>query len=264
MIAIFTLLTIVTLSMLMVRVATVMLMLTGLSKPLARFQARSELTGTGFTTSESEQIVNHPLRRRIISNLMLLGNAGIVTTVSALIVGFVATGKEGSAIWERFFILIGGLVIITIVATSGWVDRRLTRLIYVALKKYTRLDVRDYASLLHLTGDYGVHELFIGANDWLSGEPLQKLRLSAEGVLVLGIQRKDGTYLGAPRGAAMAQAGDTLIIYGRLEQLAELDGRRKDVGGQLAHTEAIAEQTVRAKEEKESDALPKSNEATER
>jgi len=54
-------------------------------------------TGVGFTTSESEKVVSHPVRRRILLMLMLLGNAGIVTAVSSLIVSFVDI-KLGSTI----------------------------------------------------------------------------------------------------------------------------------------------------------------------
>ncbi len=66
-------------SLLVVRVATVALTLTGMSQQMAKFQARSAFTGAGFTTSESENVVGHPVRRRIIMLLMLVGNAGIVT-----------------------------------------------------------------------------------------------------------------------------------------------------------------------------------------
>ena len=35
---------------------------TGTSSELARFQARSAFTGVGFTTSEAESVVLHPVR----------------------------------------------------------------------------------------------------------------------------------------------------------------------------------------------------------
>lgn len=69
---------IITLSILVTRVATVALTLTltGLSRESAKFQARSAFSGAGFTTTESEDVVNHPIRRRVIMSLMLIGNAG--------------------------------------------------------------------------------------------------------------------------------------------------------------------------------------------
>jgi hypothetical protein len=75
---IISLLVVLVLSLLVVRIATVALALTGLSQQLARFQARSAFTGSGFTTAESEKVVAHPVRRRIIMVLMLLGNAAII------------------------------------------------------------------------------------------------------------------------------------------------------------------------------------------
>ena len=79
---IISLLIILTLSILITRIATVALVVTGLSREAARFQARSAYTGVGFTTDESEKVVNHPVRRKILLVLMLLGNAGIITTIS--------------------------------------------------------------------------------------------------------------------------------------------------------------------------------------
>ncbi|MBL7118366.1 MAG: hypothetical protein ISS94_06265 [Candidatus Syntrophoarchaeum sp.] len=68
-------------SFLIVRAAAIALMMTGMDRKRAVFQALSAFSGTGFTTKEAESIVNHPERRRIVSWLMILGNAGIVTVI---------------------------------------------------------------------------------------------------------------------------------------------------------------------------------------
>ncbi|TWT47604.1 hypothetical protein [Botrimarina hoheduenensis] len=74
MIGVLSLLVALTLSLLITRVAAMALMFTGLSREAAKFQARSAFTGVGYTTQESERTVNHPVRRRIIMALMLMGN----------------------------------------------------------------------------------------------------------------------------------------------------------------------------------------------
>ncbi|RME51644.1 MAG: potassium transporter TrkA, partial [Caldilineae bacterium] len=89
MTSLISLLVVVALSVIIARIATVALTLTGLSRDVAQFQARSAFTGAGFTTSESEYVVNHPVRRRIVLWLMFLGNLGIVTAVSSLLLTFV-------------------------------------------------------------------------------------------------------------------------------------------------------------------------------
>lgn len=96
MVAIFTLLIVVSISMMLGRIATVALTFTGLAKDTSRFQARSAFTGAGFTTSESELIVQHPVRRRIIMTLMFLGNAGLVTVIATLMSGFVGIESSNS------------------------------------------------------------------------------------------------------------------------------------------------------------------------
>ena len=89
MIPIVSLLIVLTISLLVTRVAAVAFVHTGLSREAARFQARSAFTGVGFTTSETEEVVNHPVRRRIVAWLMLVGNIGIITVMSSLILSFI-------------------------------------------------------------------------------------------------------------------------------------------------------------------------------
>lgn len=240
---IITLLMVLALSLLAVRIATVALTLTGISRSLARFQARSAFTGCGFTTVESEKVVNHPVRRRIIMTLMLLGNAGIVTTAGAIFAGFAQSGN--SMPWYlRFAVLIGGLALLAMLTFSSVVDRVLQRIITKALKKYSTLDVRDYANVLHIAGDYGLGELYVEDKDWLADQKLADLKLTSEGVLVLGVER-GGSYTGTPRGDFVIRAGDQLILYATSKSLQDLDKRKAGIGGALAHADAIAEKRAR-------------------
>ena len=163
MVGIISLLMVVALSMLVTRVATIALTHTGLSRESARFQARSALTGAGFTTTESEKVVNHPIRRRIVMILMLVGNAGIVTGMASLMLTFVHDSDRGWFIFAlKIALLVSSLIILWMIASSAWVDRHLSVLIERGLKRYTRLNVRDYESLMQLAGDYRLVELAIG------------------------------------------------------------------------------------------------------
>jgi hypothetical protein len=250
--SIVSLLFVVTLSILITRVATIAIAYTGLSRESARFQARSALSGAGFTTSESERVVNHPVRRRIILSLMLLGNAGIVGAVSSLILTFV-NASDPTAVTLRIVLLVAGLVVLWAVAMSQWVDRRLSRVISWALQKYTRIDVLDYANLMHLAGDYRIVELLVREGDWLAGKTLLETRLREEGVMVLGITREEGTYLGVPIGSTKILPHDTLIAYGRIAALDAIDQRRDDWVGRQDHKAAVQKQRQVVEEEKQED-----------
>ncbi len=239
--AVASLLVVITISLLITRMATIALTATGLSRESARFQARSAFSGAGFTTSESEAVVRHPVRRRIVMSLMLLGNAGIAAVVASVILTVIAPEDAASPIL-RVIVLIVGLVVLWVAFNSHWVDRQVTRLTIRALQRWTDLDVRDYAALLHLGGDYVVTELAVQPRDWLAGRDLGTLDLRKEGVVVLGVDRPDGTYLGAPVAETVIQPSDVVIIYGRRRAIAELDQRARGAVGDSAHAAAVAEQ----------------------
>jgi TrkA-C domain len=241
--AIATLLLIVALSLVVVRVATVILTASGMSREAARFQARSAFTGSGFTTSESEQVVDHPLRRRVISTLMLLGSAGVVAAASTAILGFRSAGFGHT--WWRVLELAVGLFALVWLSRSPRVDRTLTAAIRRGLGRWTGLPTRDLGSLLDLAGDHAVSELAVREDDWIAGRQLGELELREEGVVVLGITRADGRYLDAPTGATEVVPGDVLVVYGRTDLLCELDDRPAGADGDRAHDAAIARRTRR-------------------
>ena len=207
-------------SVLVTRVASVALTLTGLSTESARFQARSAFTGCGFTTSESEQLVNHPVRRRILALLMLLGNVGLVTVGASLIVAFTSTGEADP--WRlRLAALGAGLAFVLLLSTSRVVDRVMCHGIRWALRRFTDLEVEDYSSLLHLADGYRVVETDVAGGP--AGQKLRRLELG--GLLVLGVQHKNGPYVGAPDGETEVLTGDRLILYGDLSRLESFCSR---------------------------------------
>ncbi len=249
MIAIISLFIVLILSLITTRIATVALTLTGLSEETAKFQARSAFTGCGYTTQESEQVVNHPVRRRIITILMLLGNAGIVTSVSSLILAFVQTTEIRS--WViRIVIIVAGVMLLWLISASRWITRQMERVIKLALQKWTDVEVRDYVSLLRLSDDFSVAEIKVEPNDWLVDKTLAELDLHKEGVTVLGIQLADGTYIGVPTGSTQIHAGDVLLLYGRAQTIEDLDKRRFGIEGDIAHKKAVNAERHRMIEQK--------------
>ena len=236
-------------SLLITRVATIALTVTGMPRPSARFQARSALTGVGFTTTESETVVSHPARRRIIMALMLVGNLGLATAMGGVLAGFLSAESSGQAL-GRVALLVGGLLLVYLLAMSRWFDRRLSRVIGRLLRRFTDLAVRDYEAMLHVAGEYEVKEMMARDGGWLAGRTLADLRLRDEGVVVLGIARPDGSYLGVPHGDSEIQPDDTLILYGRASTFEDLTRRDQGAAGDLAHRRAAERQEEQETEER--------------
>jgi len=228
-------------------IATVALTLTGLSHELARFQARSAFTGCGFTTVESEQIMNHPVRRQIIMVLMLLGNAGLVTVVISSITAFAGTQDKGQG-FMRLATLIGGIVAIWLLSRSSPVTRAMERVILWSLRKWTKVDVRDYVSLFRLSAGFSICEMKVDPEDWVVDKTLAELNLPAEGITVLGIMRPSG-YIGVPRGETRIFAHDILVLYGQTPSIDDLDTRHRGPLGDRARQEAVQEEADRLKEQ---------------
>lgn len=69
---------------LVIEISTIFLVLTGLNKEIARYQAISMLTNTGFTTDEAKLILDHPTRRRISTFLILFGAFSLAVIISII------------------------------------------------------------------------------------------------------------------------------------------------------------------------------------
>ena len=263
MLAIVSLLIVLMMSLLVTRVAAMALILTGMSQEAARFQARSAFTGVGFTTLEAEDVLTHPVRRRIVMLLMLLGNLGVGAVVATLILSVTQTA-QADLWWLRLLSLLVGLLVLSLAANSRHIERYLNLAIAWGLRRWSNLPVRDYVAILQLQGGYAVSELLVEPNDWLARKTLMELKLPQEGVLVLGIRRMEGSFLGTPTGDMDIHAGDTLILYGPVERIEELDQRRRGRKGDMAHREAIEEHEEDLEEqEKIDDGIVEQHEGTE-
>jgi len=248
-VALGSLLVILALGLIIVRVATAILEATGMSEQAARFQARSAFTSSGFTTRESESVVEHPIRRKVVMWLMLLGNAGLVAAAGSLIVGFHGSGSDSWRILELAVILLA----FVFVSRSRWIDRRMTSGIARVLNRFTDLPERDADSLIQLAGGYSVSELAVQDGDWIAGRTLADTVLRDEGVIVLGVRRDSGRYLGLPTGDTRVDVGDTLIVYGASKALDELDRRPAGELGNRQHRLAARRHRMHLEEERGED-----------
>ncbi len=239
MLAVISLIAVLVISLVIVRVGTVALTLTGLSEDSAKFQALSAFTGTGFTTSESEHVISHPVRRRIIIILIRLGSVGIVSVIVSLMLSFTGIEKQVEG-FHRVLYLIVGVVGLWLVARSKWVNSQLTKVIKFFLKRNWRsIEIRDYYDLLHLSEGYGISELTVEEQDWTAGQTLADLGLSSEGFNVLGIRREDGSYIATPRGTTRIMEGDIVLLYGKRDRMDEFESRLKGPEGDQRHHEAV-------------------------
>lgn len=212
-------------SFLVVRAGGIALMMTGLDVNKAKFQALSAFSGTGFTTKEAETVTNHPDRRQIISWLMVLGNAGIVTVIVTTTSSFIYTQKSDLPL--NVLVLVAGIFVIYKVLTRkriimGWehfVEKRLLK------KRY--LEEGATEDLLHLIEGYGLVKRLVTEKSHINGKALLDFKLPSKGILVLGIER-DKKWIPIPKAKEVIRPGDGLIVYGAYDKLREVFYDRED------------------------------------
>lgn len=158
MVAALTIAVILAFSVAIVRVASVAMRLTGLPENVARFQCLSALTGTGFTTGESEMIVNFPVRRKILVALMVVGNLGIVSIGTTFVVALTRTDEGTDALLFQLIALLAAVALIAVMSLSASLDRIMCGMAAKILRKTTELSSRGYRTLLQLDNGLSVAE----------------------------------------------------------------------------------------------------------
>lgn len=228
MVPVISVILIITVSLLVTKIATVILVQTGLSQQAAKFQARSALTGTGFTTHESESVTRHPVRRKIVLILMLVGNAGIVTVMASLLLTFVNHDTKALAWYYNAAILVGGIALIWILSSLRSIDRWLICVIERLLCQYTNFFMRDYMAIHKLNGQYQISEYFVMDRSKAEGNVVSEVFSPQSKLLLLGIEKNNGKYIGHPGPDWRIETGDKLIIYGEAGKIREFDSDRKE------------------------------------
>jgi len=223
--AVATFIVVAVISLVFTRAATGALIATGLPTESAAFQARSAFTGTGFTTRESENIVNHPARRRILSTTMFVGNLGTPTLIVTVLLGFLAPGPGDTFL--RLLVALAGLVAVLMILRSPWVTRYLQSIgeRYAQRRLLPAIGHR-IDELLTLGDGWLVAELPLGEIPPDAPRSLRGLERALADVQVLGVRRNSGD--GQPEFVAekpadlTLQANDRIVVFGPRERIEAL------------------------------------------
>lgn len=220
MYAVATFLVVAVITLAFTQLATGALIATGVPPEIAAFQARSAFSGAGFTTTEAENVVNHPARRRIIGTTMFAGALGTPTLVVSVLVGLIVPGP-GSTV-ERTLVIVSGsfLIVISVLnkAVRSWL---------VGLgNRYTERRLRPVLGhraeeILSLGDGFVIDVIRLEDDPEPTARSLRSLAHSLPGVTVLGV-RTDGQYLGESPVDHELHTGDELIVHGRRDRIAEL------------------------------------------
>ncbi|HER43315.1 MAG TPA: potassium transporter TrkA [Candidatus Eisenbacteria bacterium] len=204
-------------SFLIIKVGSIALRMTGVDKESANFQSLSAFTGTGFTTYEAEEVVNYHNRRRIIKILMLLGNAGIISIITMLILAFSHGDiSETAAKLGLLGIVILGIIIFSVVrGLETFIDNFIAK----RLARFTQFSMSSFHEMLRLAHGYGVAEIVVPKGHELAGKRLFESNLRENEILVLAVKR-DSVLIPAPKADELIEPEDRLICFGMLKNIS--------------------------------------------
>lgn len=206
-------------SYLIVRIGAIALEMTGMERSRARFQALSAFSGTGFTTREAESVVNHPRRRKIVTYLMILGNAGIVSVIATFVLSLKESGSFRPSL--NLVIITASLFVLYRIASHRGFAQKLTEKIREILKEKLHFEKVRVEEILRDPYGYGIATVLIGKRSKVAGLLLSRSGFKERNLIVLSIER-DETLIHVPSARTALLAGDRIICYGKLENLKGL------------------------------------------
>ncbi len=213
-------------SLVIVRVASVFLRLTGLPDHVARFQSISALTGAGFTTTESEAIVNFPIRRKVIVALMLLGNLGLVSVASTIILALSEAVGDSEKMALQAAQMLAAIAVIAVFMMSKTLDSILCGAAAKILRKFLSTEAEQFHVLLAVGADHCVAaHIYRGSQAIAANELLGDLN-GISILALMGLHHRVGEI-----GSAEAQISknETLICFASNEEQERLAQRIKQV-----------------------------------
>lgn len=219
-------------SFVVVRVGAIAFQLTGLEWSLAKFQALSCFSGTGFTTKEAELITSHPQRRNIATVLMILGNAGIVTLIATFAnslrsdtfaeqftIPFIKAVVPANLVpWVNLLVIVISIYLIYRIFTGTRFANRITSLLRKQVIKKDIIKKVSFEELMLSTGGYGVAQIEIREGNPLLNKRIIETGLRKKDISILVVERK-GQAIPNPSADTTIRLGDNLVCFGKLDEI---------------------------------------------
>lgn len=208
---------------LLIEIVTVLFRLTEMQEEKARFQVISILTGTGFTTKESELITQHPRRRNLAQAVMILGYAGSITFTSFIINILIDIIKQNISLKE--ILITGGLALTLLLILKNkkiilFIDNIIEKTILK--NRIMKRSVNNVYKLLNKSKGYGLYNILIETDSKFIGKTLQQSEFKEKyNIQILNID-KGHELINQPDGNYVIEKGDNLLVYGRTETIIKM------------------------------------------
>ncbi|UYZ22762.1 TrkA C-terminal domain-containing protein [Mesobacillus jeotgali] len=199
-----------------IEINTSIFVATGLDRKIARFQVISMLTGTGFTTGESELIIDHPVRRRLGAFLILFGAFSLAVIISAI----------SNLLTDNFYTMeiayiAGGLLLLLFVLRAPFVQKMMGKKMKSELKENYELADLPISDVLLMDDDDEVREIAIKEDSQYADKTFDEIVDKEVDVMLLFIKRGAINIRNKAYDTKL-EPGDKLVLYGNNPKIEEI------------------------------------------
>lgn len=198
-----------------IEINTTIFTATGLERQVARFQVISMLTGTGFTTGESELIIDHPVRRRWGAFLILFGAFSLAVIISAI------TQLLSDTFYAMEITYIAGVLLaVLLIIRTPYVKKRLGSKLQSELEEHYELTDLPIKDVLLMDDEDDVREISIEEDSPFAGKTFDDIIDREDDIMLLFIKRGDINVRNKSYHTEL-EPGDRLILYGHNPSIDE-------------------------------------------
>ena len=222
---------VVTIYLFAIEIFSVAFKLTGLATNKIKFQVASLFTGSGFTTSESELIVNNEKRRKIATACMYTGHIFSVAIMGLIINIFFSLSRLSGiervtpTFVEWYFIVLyitSALFIVVLILKIPPVNKRFQRFLEaIAINSSKSSRNSNIITILDMYSKHAIAEVILNSlPEYAKETPLSDMELTKKySINVLSIKR--GKRIIDVSKDTMFRKGDVLVIYGLTNDIKE-------------------------------------------
>ncbi len=208
-----------------IEIFTALFRITGLTQEKANFQVISLLTGAGFTTLESEVVMNTKFRRNIAKGAMLFGYMFSVFLAGTIIsmLSKMST-NEVNNMYGALGILMAVGAIIYFAIKMKWIKRLLDKWVQSIVEKlYLKKSKKNPYYILESYGKMVICELLVTeVPEKIKGKTIIESKVKEEyGLSYVTIVRKNESIEISPF-KDIVKLNDKLVIHGKIGKINKL------------------------------------------
>jgi hypothetical protein len=198
-----------------IEINTILFSVTGIKRQVARFQVISLMTGTGFTTGESEVILGHPFRRRLGIFLILFGAFSFAVIISSL-----SNILSNDVLTPKVLYIEAGLIFLFFLLKLPFFQKVLSDKFKEKSEETFEIDELPVSQILLTDEADCLLEIKIDEKSSYIRKSIKECIHKDEDILVLFLMRGE-LRIRNKLNDCKIQAGDRLLVYGNKQVIEE-------------------------------------------